>query len=526
MLPLLDEDPRAVGSYRLEGRLGSGGQGTVYLARSGGGVPVAVKLLHPHLMADHREQQRFLREVGTAKRVAPFCTAHVLDSGFVGARPYIVSEYVEGPSLQDSVRDGGPRGAAALQRLAVNTATALAAIHEAGVVHRDFKPGNVLLGPDGPVVIDFGIARALDLSQSVVSSQPIGSPAYMAPEQIAGGQVGAAADVFTWGATMVYAATGRRAFVADSIPGILHLILHGEPDLAGLEGPLRELLARCLDKDASRRPTAAQVIERLRALPPPAWNTVPIGRAATGGFAAPDVPGIPAGAARAAMSAPAAPVSRRRRGLVLGTAGAALLAGAVAGYFALAPGASGHRAMRSTPMAAGPQPTSAVASPSGTEIGTPAAGTPAPSSGPGATRRSQSAQVLPSPVASPGRSSRSTPSRTPKPPATSAPVVPGDPPTSTKPTKKPTTRPTAKATPPPSTKPPEPAQGTITFDDAHGYCKSQGASMAGGSWDNLWCLSGSMISASQVCQWKYPGRSAVADKPASAMATEVTCRLS
>ncbi|WP_157253651.1 serine/threonine-protein kinase [Nonomuraea typhae] len=532
MLPLLDEDPRAVGSYRLEGRLGSGGQGTVYLARSGDGVPVAVKLLHPHLMADHREQQRFLREVGTAKRVAPFCTAHVLDSGFVGARPYIVSEYVKGPSLQDSVRDNGPRGAAALQRLAVNTATALAAIHEAGVVHRDFKPGNVLLGPDGPVVIDFGIARALDLSQSVVSSQPIGSPAYMAPEQIAGGDVGAAADVFTWGATMVYAATGRRAFVADSIPGILHLILNGEPDLAGLDGPLRELLAQCLEKDASRRPSAAQVIERLRALPPPAWETVPIGRAAAGGFAAPDVPGIPAGAAVGPVTAAAVPVARRRRGLVLGTAGAALLAAAVAGYFALAPGASGNRAMGSTPMNALPQPSATtVTSPPGTsapvtEIGTPAAGTPTPSGGPGATKRSQSAQVLPSPVASPERSSRGTPSRTPKPPATTAPVVPGDPPTSTKPTKKTTARPTTKTTPPPSTKPPEPAQGTITFDDAHGYCKAQGATMAGGSWDNLWCLSGSMISASQVCQWKYPGRSAVADKPASAMATEVTCRLS
>ncbi|MFI9550325.1 serine/threonine protein kinase [Nonomuraea endophytica] len=521
VLALLDEDPRAVGPYRLEGRLGAGGQGTVYIGRTGQSAPVAIKLLHPHLIADQREQQRFLREVETAKRVAPFCTAHVLDSGFVGARPYIVSEYVEGPSLQASVRDNGARGAAALQRLAVNTATALAAIHEAGVVHRDFKPGNVLLGPDGPVVIDFGIARALDLSQSVVSSQPIGSPAYMAPEQIAGGDIGPAADIFAWGATMVYAATGQRAFVGDSIPGILHLILQGDPDLGELDGPLRLLLAECLAKDPAQRPTAAQVIERLRALPPPAWDTVPVRRTAATGFAAPDVPGLPA-----AAGVPTAPVAlpsarpRARRGLVLGTAGAVLLAAAVAGYFVLAPGASGNRAALTTPAAAKASVGSLTPAPS-THVGaTPAVhGTPTP----GATKRSQSAKAVPTLSSAPHRA---TPSATRKAPRTQAPVEPTGAAPTRKPTQKPTAKPTKTSAPP--SEPAAPSQAPITLDDAHAYCKTQGASMAGGGWANLWCMGGSnaKISPSTVCQWKYPGRDAVAEQPQNAMATEVTCRLS
>ncbi|MEV5325128.1 protein kinase [Nonomuraea sp. NPDC052634] len=249
----------------MERRLGSGGQGVVYAGRAPGGPLVAIKLLHAHLVADDGARDRFLREVETAKRVAPFCTAQLLDSGFAWSRPYIVSEYVPGPSLQTSVRDDGPRGAAALHRLAINTATALAAIHAAGVVHRDFKPANVLLGPDGPVVIDFGIAKALDQSLSVISSQPFGSPAYMAPEQISGGEVGPPADMFAWAATMYYAATGRRAFGGEGIPATLHAVLTSEPDLTPLDERLRWLLRDCLAKDPARRPASAQVVERLRA---------------------------------------------------------------------------------------------------------------------------------------------------------------------------------------------------------------------------------------------------------------------
>ncbi|MEV4356461.1 protein kinase domain-containing protein [Nonomuraea sp. NPDC004186] len=500
VLALLAEDPRTVGSHRLEGRLGVGGQGTVYLGRGGDGGPVAVKLLHPHLMADHREQKRFLHEVETARRVAPFCTAQILDCGFLGGRPYIVSEFVDGPSLHDAVRDNGPRGAAALQRLAINTATALMAIHEAGVVHRDFKPGNVLLGPEGPVVIDFGIARALDLSQSVVSSQAIGSPAYMAPEQISGGDIGPASDLFAWGATMVYAATGQHAFTGESIPAVLHTILHGEPDLGGLDGAVRALLEECLSKVPARRPTAAQVIERLRALPSPLWNTVPVSRR----------PGRPAVAVQKADG--------RRRGLVMGTAGATLLvAAAAAGYFALVPAASGSKATGTT--AATAVASVPVALPSSSAPETPTTqDTPAPAE----IERSSAAEAVPSTSAVP----RGTSSPTRRASRTKAPVVePTQKPTK-KPTRKPTTRPT-RTTPPPSS-PPAPSQGSITFNDAHEYCKAQGYSMAAGNWSSLSCfgMTNKPITATAVCQWKYQGRDAVAEEPQYAYSQETACRLS
>ncbi|NUS04712.1 MAG: protein kinase, partial [Nonomuraea sp.] len=456
VLPLSADDPGAVGAYTLEGRLGAGGQGTVYVGRDAAGGRVAVKLLHPHLMTDERARQRFLREVDTAKRVAPFCTAQVLDSGFLGGRPYIVSEFVDGPSLQAAVRDDGPRGASALQRLAINTATALAAIHQAGVVHRDFKPGNVLLGPDGPVVIDFGIARALDLSQSAVSSQPIGSPAYMAPEQIAGGEVGPAADLFAWGATMAYAATGRRAFPGDSIPGILHTILQGEPDLGDLRGPLRDLLTACLAKDPAHRPTAAQVIDHLRALPtlPTPALPAPALPAPNGPVGGPGGPTGPGGGGRKAGA---------RRGLVLGTAGVAVLVAALTVYFASAPGATGNQAAGAA---------QALSTPTSTPTVSPAA--PSPTMPPsaqetptaGATKRSQSAKAVSSTHASP----QSTRTRTPQ--ATRTPVDPSTAPATRTPARKATTKP-PKTTPPPSDDPPPPAQGSITFNDVHEYCKAQ-----------------------------------------------------
>lgn len=267
--PLLSTDPQAIGLHQLGGRLGVGGQGTVYLGQDERGQRAAIKLLHPHLITHETARTRFLAEVEIAKRVAPFCTAQVLDSGVVNDQPYIVSEFVDGPSLLTSVKDGGPRREAALDRLAINTITALAAIHKGGVVHRDFKPGNVLLGPDGPVVIDFGISRALDLSQSLTSSQAIGTPGYMAPEHIDGEKAGPEADLFAWAATMVFAATGQRAFPGTNVSAVALAVLHKEAELHGLEGDLAEIVRACLRKDPAERPTAAEVGDHLRDLHPP-----------------------------------------------------------------------------------------------------------------------------------------------------------------------------------------------------------------------------------------------------------------
>ncbi|WP_240778164.1 serine/threonine-protein kinase, partial [Nonomuraea basaltis] len=230
-----------------------GGQGVVYLGEAADGRPVAVKVLRRASAGD----DRFAREIAAARRVEPFCVAQVLDAS-LGGRPYIVSEYIDGPSLQQTGRHAG----ADLQRLAVGTATALAAIHRAGIVHRDFKPANVLLGRDGPRVIDFGIARATDAAATVASGV-VGTPAYMAPEQLAGWNVGTAADVFAWASVIVCASTGRPPFGDDTLPAIINRILHSEPQLGDLPEPLRSIVHACLAKDPRDRPTMQDVLLRL-----------------------------------------------------------------------------------------------------------------------------------------------------------------------------------------------------------------------------------------------------------------------
>ncbi|MFE3448609.1 protein kinase [Nonomuraea sp. NPDC059194] len=260
--PLLAHEATRVGDYELLGRLGEGGQGVVYLGRSASGERVAVKMLHARFSGDPAAQNRFMREVAAARKVAEFSTARVLDASTDGDRPFIVSEYVDGVSLDELVRENGPRAAGALERLAVGTMAALAAIHRAGVVHRDFKPSNVLLGLDGARVIDFGIAKALDATTASASGL-IGTPAYMSPEQISGETVGPSSDLFAWAVTMVFAATGRPAFGGDSVPAIFHRILTKEPELPALAEPLGSLVGACLTKDPSARPTAQEALLRL-----------------------------------------------------------------------------------------------------------------------------------------------------------------------------------------------------------------------------------------------------------------------
>jgi Protein kinase domain len=256
-------DPRRLGVFELVGRLGEGGQGAVYLGhRVDEEEHYAIKLLHGELTDNATARVRFMREVELAKQVASFCTAGILEVGVEEDRPFIVTEYVNGPSLRRQVDDNGPLSGGGLQRLSIGMATALVAIHQAGVVHRDLKPANVLLGPDGPRVIDFGIAKALGGSVTV-SSQVVGTPAYMAPEQLRGEPAGRPADVFAWAAVIVYAATGNPPFGQDTIPAVVHRILSVEPDLGDIDGPLGDLLARCLDKDSARRPDARGILMHL-----------------------------------------------------------------------------------------------------------------------------------------------------------------------------------------------------------------------------------------------------------------------
>ncbi|MBC6458799.1 serine/threonine-protein kinase [Actinomadura sp. HBU206391] len=263
--PLEPGDPASLGQYEVVGRLGAGGQGAVYLGQTPGNEYVAIKLLHAQMSADPAARARFIREVSAAQRVAPFCTARVLESDVHGDQPYIVSEFIDGPSLHDVVVQQRPFGPQDLDRLAIGTVTALAAIHEAGIVHRDFKPNNVLLAADGPRVVDFGIARTVNSQESAVTAtgMVVGTPGYLAPEQLTGAPLMPSVDIFAWAATMVFAATGQSPFEADTLPVIINRILHDDPDLSALHSPLREVVGRCLSKDPARRPASHQLLLQL-----------------------------------------------------------------------------------------------------------------------------------------------------------------------------------------------------------------------------------------------------------------------
>jgi serine/threonine protein kinase len=262
MLPLRMTDPREVGGYGLVGRLGEGGQGVVFLAVSSAGARVAVKVLPA--TTDPQVRNRFLKEVAAAQRVARFCTAQVLDAGIFERRPYIVSEYVPGPSLVEVVEQEGPCSGPALERVAIATLTALGAVHAAGMVHRDLKPANVLLGPDGPVVIDFGLATVPGMTTTGLSGpSALGTPAYMAPEQLAGERVTEAADMWSWAVSMTFAGTGKLPFTGDSLTAMAFAILNGEPSVGSLPEPLGCIVRRCLDKDPALRPSARDALREL-----------------------------------------------------------------------------------------------------------------------------------------------------------------------------------------------------------------------------------------------------------------------
>jgi serine/threonine protein kinase len=265
---LLPGDPAQLGGYRLAGRLGAGGMGRVYLAFTPGGRPVAMKVLRPELGDDPEFRTRFRQEIAAAQRVSGLFTAQVLDGDPDGSPPWLVTVYVPGPSLAEAVSGRGPLPEASVLLLVAGVAEALMAIHHAGLVHRDLKPSNVLLAADGPRVIDFGIARAVHAPALTRTGFRIGSPPFMAPEQVQGDHLTAATDVFALGALAVYAAAGRPPFGGGDDAAVMYRVLHVEPDLTGCPGRLVGLIRACLALDPSARPTPSQVIEECRALVP------------------------------------------------------------------------------------------------------------------------------------------------------------------------------------------------------------------------------------------------------------------
>jgi serine/threonine protein kinase len=250
------DDPASVGSYRLLGRLGTGGMGQVFLGQSPGGRLVAVKVIRPELADEAGFRARFAREVTAARNVSGLFTALVVDADPEAPVPWLATAYVSGPSLAEAVNEHGPLPAPSVLALGAGLAEGLGVIHAAGVVHRDLKPANVLLAHDGPRVIDFGIARALETSMLTQSGTVMGSPGFMSPEQAEGAEVGPPSDVFSLGAVLAFAATGEGPFGSGPTPALLYRVVNRDPDLDGQPEQVRPLVERCLAKDPppGRRP--------------------------------------------------------------------------------------------------------------------------------------------------------------------------------------------------------------------------------------------------------------------------------
>ncbi|MFF1338215.1 serine/threonine-protein kinase [Streptomyces sp. NPDC058290] len=260
-----------IGPFRTVSVLGQGGMGRVVLGVGPDGRFVAVKQVHAELAEDEGFRARFRREVDASRRVAGGYTAAVIDADPDAEVPWLASQFVPGPSLSRAVDAAGPLPEEAVRRLAAGLAHALADVHRAGLIHRDLKPSNVLLAEDGVRVIDFGIVRAVgDQTRITHAGALIGSPAYMAPEQVLGQELTPAADVFSLGATLVMACTGKPPFAGSSVPRILHEVVHAEPDLGGVPAGLRDVVTRCLAKDPADRPTPGELLTAVGELAPSA----------------------------------------------------------------------------------------------------------------------------------------------------------------------------------------------------------------------------------------------------------------
>ncbi|WP_240796275.1 bifunctional serine/threonine-protein kinase/ABC transporter substrate-binding protein [Streptomyces sp. RFCAC02] len=360
--PLRPQDPTEIAGFRLRGRLGTGGMGTVYLAESGGGRLVALKVVHAQLGEDPVFRRRFEHEIRAAGSVRGRYVVPVLGSDTEGPVPWLATAYVPGPSLSAAVNARGPLPPAAVVRLIAGMAHALDAMHAGGVIHRDLKPGNVMLADDGPAVIDFGIARAADATALTSTGVRVGTPAFMAPEQIEGGApVTAAVDVFALGLTAHFAATGAHPYGEGATSALLYRIVNGRPDLSACPPALRGLIGDCLAKDPAARPTPARIAEACRGigaalgvgdpLPGPGWLT-DVSRAPTVPGTSPGLPPhVPPHIMSAPDPAPLTALRRdgtpgtggRRRGRVTGwiVASSVLLVGAIVAGIALLPDGGG-----------------------------------------------------------------------------------------------------------------------------------------------------------------------------------------
>jgi eukaryotic-like serine/threonine-protein kinase len=502
-------DPVSVGPYRLLGRLGAGGMGQVYLAKSPGGRLVAIKLIRPELAEERGFRARFAAEIAAARDVSGIYTAAVVDAdaGADAELPWMATVYVPGPSLTDAVDDNGPLPVKSVLALAAGLAEALEAIHRVGLVHRDLKPSNVLLAADGPRVIDFGISRAVERSMMTATGMVLGSPGFMSPEQATGGQVGPPTDVFSLGAILAFASTGDGPFGAGPTPALLYRVVREEPDLTQVPSRLRPLIEQCLAKDPASRPTPADLLASLSddvgvltgewlpetiadgmsrysptllTPPPPSLrepDSVPLepvpaaspqsgsatpvaATVADASLLLPDtslvlMPGatggrdIPGGTGPAAASpaGPPPPPHRRRWRWPYALVAAVVIIAAVAAVALTQSSGSG-------PKKGGPIPTASLAGDATQAPASPTPGTATPSKIP--TRRSSSTAAGNAPgtrpSSTPGYASSPAAAKTPTPTATRSPT-PTTKPTTATPTSSPTTTPTSSPTTTPTTTP-------------------------------------------------------------------------